>query len=147
MEAYEVIRCTPLVSHVCTCKKEKCSKWKYVQPPLRKSFAPHHPTISNVSLSNQTTSKLSFQDPCGFQPRMSFKPMSVPPPFNFPIGAATTNSLSYLPTVLPAKEQYPWAMRRYVPSKLQMARDTIYKMSYKLPGEFVRGCNNCGCLE
>lgn len=61
------------------------------------------------------------------------------------MGKQTTHSLSYTPQALPAKEQYPWAMRRYVPSNIKMASDTIHKLSYGPPGEFVQvdGCN-CG---
>lgn len=59
----------------------------------------------------------------------------------------TTHSLSYKPPALPVKEQYPWAMRRYVPSNIKMANDTIHKLSYVPPGEYVLvqvdGCN-CG---
>lgn len=64
----------------------------------------------------------------------------------------TTHSLSYTPAALPVKEQYPWAMRRYVPSNIKMANDTIQKLSYMPPGRFVHvdGCN-CGypgeCFE
>ncbi len=56
----------------------------------------------------------------------------------------TTNSLSYLHPALPIKEQFPWAMRRCVPpTTIQMANDTVHKMSYAPPGEFVQidGCN------
>lgn len=57
----------------------------------------------------------------------------------------TTHSLSYIPLVLPVKEQYPWAMRRYVQSNIKMENDTIQKLSYTPPGKFVQvdGCN-CG---
>lgn len=60
-----------------------------------------------------------------------------------PMRLDTTHSLSYITPALPDKEDYPWVMRKYMPSNIKIANDTIHKLSYGPPGEFVHvdGCN------
>lgn len=61
-----------------------------------------------------------------------FSPISAPMEFE------TTQKLSFMPVCPPQKEEYPWARRaKYCPPSVRFAKDTVAKLSYQPPGNFL----------
>lgn len=64
------------------------------------------------------------------------------------IDCETINKLSYQTWTPKPKEELPWAQRtKYRTPECPMISDTIYHMSYPMPGHYVEddSCSECPC--
>lgn len=123
----------------------------YVPKPIFK-VEPCLPTTticgSNEPISDKTINRLSYQPNC-----MGDIPKPIRPTNNLGraegrIENCTIQKLSYQPIDPCPKEDMPWARKKtYEPPCSKMAGDTIYRMSFECPGDYVGGidcCCTCG---
>ncbi|XP_012283290.1 stabilizer of axonemal microtubules 1 [Orussus abietinus] len=102
--------------------------------------------ISSQPLEDKTTTLLSYMDPGPVEAVQSFKPPAKYCRPEEKIETETVNKLSYQPWSRIPKDFLPWAQKqRYEPPKDRMAGDTIYHMSYPLPGYYVE--EDCEPME
>jgi len=62
------------------------------------------------------------------------------------IDCETINKLSYQTWSPKPKEELPWVQKsKYRTPEHPMASDTVYHMSYPMPGYYVEDCAECPC--
>ncbi|KAF7379930.1 hypothetical protein HZH68_016878 [Vespula germanica] len=102
--------------------------------------------IPGDPIVDKTTTGLSYIHPGQLEPVQSFKPISHYSRPVTKIDSETINKLSYQTWTPVPKMDMPWAHRpTYKVPKERMTTDTIYQMSYPLPGYFIE--NECPCTE
>ena len=117
-------------------------------------------SLPKMKQEYETVQKLSYQDyRCSIMPTLSCKPMLTykRPEGNVnnnlknifliliflePMEFETTQKLSFMPVCPAPKECYPWAQKsKYQPPTQRMDSDTVQKLSFAPPGQFVdAGC-------
>ncbi|XP_055715294.1 stabilizer of axonemal microtubules 1 isoform X2 [Phlebotomus papatasi] len=81
--------------------------------------------------SGDTVNRLSYCDPIGAERVVSLRPKIDYCPPSEPMDNRTIQRLSYLPTKLPPRENFPWMKKdKHIPDSGPMAKDTIYRKSY-----------------
>ncbi|XP_043478560.1 uncharacterized protein LOC122508944 [Leptopilina heterotoma] len=94
--------------------------------------------IVNRPFEGKTTTSLSFVNPGLIMPVPSFKPDATYNRLDAKVEGDTVNKLSYQTWEIQPKEDFPWArQRRYEPPKKPMIGDSIYHMSYPVPGYYI----------
>ncbi|XP_043476685.1 stabilizer of axonemal microtubules 1-like isoform X2 [Leptopilina heterotoma] len=84
-----------------------------------------------VSMSDDTTYKLSYYPSNCREPVQSFKPIEKYEKSDVPLDGCTTYKLSYWPNQVPVKEEQPWNLKRqYHPPVTPLDDCTTYKLSY-----------------
>lgn len=102
--------------------------------------------IPNDPIADNTTTGLSFIHPGQLERVKSFKPVAHYCRPITKVDSETINKLSYQVWAPIPKMDVPWAHRTtYQIPKDRMITDTIYQMSYPLPGYYIE--NECPCAE
>lgn len=94
----------------------------------------------------ETIYKLSYLGPCGIKPPPAIKPENrrVQPPME---SHDTTYRLSYMNVPVQSKPLMPWADRAvYRRPTIKMENDTIHRMSYQPPGQYICECKCVPCV-
>ncbi|XP_071627854.1 uncharacterized protein [Temnothorax longispinosus] len=102
----------------------------------------------DVPLEGDTTTGLSYVKPDVIKPVRSYKPVMQYYRPETKIDCETINKLSYQTWAPKPKEELPWAQRtKYQAPEYPMACDTVYHMSYPMPGHYVEddSCAECPC--
>ncbi|XP_012223090.1 stabilizer of axonemal microtubules 2-like [Linepithema humile] len=93
---------------------------------------------ADAPLAGDTTTGLSYIKPGAIKPVRSYKPVMQYCRPQAKIDSETINKLSYQTWTPSPKEELPWAKKgKYRPPEHPMADDTVYHMSYPVPGHYV----------
>lgn len=110
----------------------------------------HFPKAT-APIEKQTTQKLSFMAPCGFDRAVSCKPVTVYEPPKIPMEKDTMHRLSFMPVCPVPKDPMPWAEKgRYLKPTVQMEKCTTQRLSYLPPGCYMEDsccCCDIGCID
>ncbi|XP_011871232.1 PREDICTED: uncharacterized protein LOC105563879 [Vollenhovia emeryi] len=102
----------------------------------------------DVPLEGDTTTGLSYVKPDVIKPVRSCKPVMQYYRPDIKIDFETINKLSYQTWTPKTKEELPWAQKgKYQAPEYPMVGDTVYHMSYPMPGHYVEdeSCVTCPC--
>jgi hypothetical protein len=133
------IGCHGPIQDVTTSRHDFVSKYGQKPPKI---YPRDHLVASTASLSNDTTTRLSYPGHTDIEIRPSFKPLVTFQQPDNPFDTGTTQKLSYLPLNVTKREIPPWAVRplfTYPNGKIDDS--TTQKMSYLLPGTFAENDN------
>ncbi|KAG5345436.1 SAXO1 protein, partial [Acromyrmex charruanus] len=102
----------------------------------------------DVPLQGETITALSYAKPDMIKPVRSYKPVKEYYRPEVKIDCETINKLSYQTWTPKPKEELPWARKgKYQTPEQPMVSDTIYHMSYPMPGHYVEdnSFTECPC--
>ncbi|XP_012529006.1 stabilizer of axonemal microtubules 1 [Monomorium pharaonis] len=100
----------------------------------------------DVPLEGDTTTGLSYIKPDVIKPVHSYKPVTQYYRPEIKIDCETINKLSYQTWTPQPKEELPWARRsKYQAPEHPMTSDTVYHMSYPVPGHYVEDDSSAKC--
>ncbi|XP_011704463.1 PREDICTED: uncharacterized protein LOC105459849 [Wasmannia auropunctata] len=103
---------------------------------------------ADIPLEGDTITGLSYVKPDVIKPVRSYKPVMQYYRPEIKVDCETINKLSYQSWTPKPKEVLPWAQKsKYRAPEHPMVSDTVYHMSYPVPGHYVEddSCAECPC--